>query len=615
MAEDAWYFFTDADRARMRAAAATPWGASIEAALRRTVAERLQHDMTVPAGEAGHFHHYFCPEHKRLLEFRWESPRAHYCAECDAELTGEKYDYAWIVFVHNHNLRYMQACRSLSVITGEAVHRERIRDLLLDYAAKYPHYKHHGHDMQPDAWYGGRMSSQTLDEGVWASEVAAAYHEALPVIAPAQRQTIETGLWRPMAATLLGNPARGNWQMWHNAGLAAIAVALGDAELLDTAINKPVNGYQDMIDSSVTREGWWDERSPGYHFYPLHAMVLTAEAVRCRGIELYDERLRRMFDAPLECVYADLSFPAHNDGWHGVSLRGQAALYEVAALRFAAPRYTEMLSRAYAGGERKSWFALLNGHTIAPNPAPLMLSSTCQPDAGAAYLRAASRTAVLKFGPHGGGHGHPDKLSLTIHNGARELLPDLGTPGYGVPDYTQWYRRTVAHSTVVVDASDQQEAAGTLLAFEARPDGGRVVAGCDTAYPGVSMERTVSLAGDTVRDAFVCAADSERLFDYVLILVDPVAVPADAEPVELEGAGYSRIERARRWPAPSHAAFAVPGATLTLTLPPFAELINGQAPGIPGAFNKVSTFAPCYPLIVRVRARAMEVRAEWVLTE
>lgn len=78
-------------------------------------------------------------------------------------------------------------------------------------------------------------------------------------------------------------------------------------------------------------------------------------------------------------------------------------------------------------------------------------------------LRSDTRTVVLKFGGEGIGHGHPDKLSIAIHDGKRELISDFGTSGYGVPDYLKWYKRSLSHNTVTVDAKDQKEVQEKLL--------------------------------------------------------------------------------------------------------------------------------------------------------
>ena len=124
---------------------------------------------------------------------------------------------------------------------------------------------------------------------------------------------------------------------------------------------------------------------------------------------------------------------------------------------------------------------------------------------------------VLKYGPHGGGHGHPDKLSISVHDGRKELVSDFGTSAYGAPDYTKWYRKTLAHNTVTVDGRDQSETAGEFVAFESRPDGGMVAARADRAYPGVEMSRRLTLKGAGLSDRFVCRSDGTHRYDYVLL--------------------------------------------------------------------------------------------------
>ena len=110
----------------------------------------------------------------------------------------------------------------------------------------------------------------------------------------------------------------------------------------------------------------------------------------------------------------------------------------------------------------------------------------------------------MKFGPHGGWHGHPDKLSITLHDGEREILPDLGSPAYGVPDHKLWYKKTISHNTVTVDGKDQAPSSGHLVRFENRTDGGTIEAVADSAYNNVKMRRIVDLSPLGLKDVFTC---------------------------------------------------------------------------------------------------------------
>ena len=57
----------------------------------------------------------------------------------------------------------------------------------------------------------------------------------------------------------------------------------------------------------------------------------------------------------------------------------------------------------------------------------------------------------LKYGPHGGGHGHPDKNNFVLYARGKVLFPDPGTRPYGSPLHNGWDKITLAHNTLVVD--------------------------------------------------------------------------------------------------------------------------------------------------------------------
>jgi len=172
------------------------------------------------------------------------------------------------------------------------------------------------------------------------------------------------------------------------------------------------------------------------------------------------------------------------------------------------------------------------------------------PSSGVAVLRQAAgdftrqpaSTAVsLSYGPYGGGHGHPDKLSIVVYAQGRQWIPDFPSMPYGTHWKAEWTAQTVSHNTVVVDGISQRPNAkggpnfpvdrtsdpvlGQLDRFD--PENKLVAASCDSAYPGLKLSRTVRLCGPCVVDTLdarpldarplAAAADGvSRQFDYVL---------------------------------------------------------------------------------------------------
>lgn len=80
--------------------------------------------------------------------------------------------------------------------------------------------------------------------------------------------------------------------------------------------------------------------------------------------------------------------------------------------------------------------------------------------------------------------------------------------------------KTLSHSTLTVDAKDQKESTGKLLAFKAYKDGGEVSAEAPDVYSGVTMERKLILKKNKLTDILTARSDEQHLYDYVLILTE-----------------------------------------------------------------------------------------------
>lgn len=615
--ESDYYFFTTEDIENIRSSSQTEWGRSIIEKLKETVDERREHSLRVPLLEGGHLHDYFCPVHNQVFRFDWDKPHAHYCSQCDKYWeNNNRFDWAWINHVHLQNRIYLTACMYLYIVTGEKQYAEYIRDMMLDYASKYQTYLNHDTSRKTGPW-GGKMFGQSLDEAVWASDACPAYMIAKPIMTTEEIRKIEDGYLTPCTDLLLGRRGSANWQVWHNSGLIALGVALQNDSIINVAIHDPECGYYAQMDRYVLNDGWWSEGSPVYHYYPLHAMLLSADAVRCRNINLYDEKLYKMLAAPASAVYADLFFPSHNDGWYGESLVAQAHLYEIAYKRYKNPFFQDVLSQCYRYTERNSKEALLNNTGIKIATAPISWPSVYFEDTGYAVLRSGNKTVVLKYGPHGGGHGHPDKLSISIHNGDKEIVSDMGTSAYGVPAFTQWYRKTLSHSTLTVDGKDQRETTGKLISFKVSKHGGQVRARVADAYPGVEMERQLTLHKDRLADQFTATSSEEHLYDYMLILTEEPVFAEEGEAVVLDDAPvYSYITNATKRRASTSVRCTVGNATLNISLPDARqfEIITGEAPGIPPGNDRVNEKYPthlCYPIIIRLQHKELKVETEW----
>jgi hypothetical protein len=279
----------------------------------------------------------------------------------------------------------------------------------------------------------------------------------------------------------------------------------------------------------------------------MSALWTLAEAARHNGIDLYaGERYRSMFEAPLALAMQDGSSPGFNDN-PGEGISTFADLYEIGFARWHDPRY----GRAARQGARKTLIALLYGAPeLPPSTLPLIQSSSVLlKEAGYAVLRSAEVTAAVRFGLHGLGHGHPDKLNVVTSAFGKIFGLDPGSINYGAPLHGEWYRSTIAHNTVCVDGELQGNADGELTHWST--DGRRTAfkAAANRVYEGVGLARSLHLNAAEVVDKFDCASDSEHQYDWAFhargALTTSLALHASPVALGQKTNGYQHISNVR----------------------------------------------------------------------
>lgn len=621
--QDGFYFISPEEIANIRKAAATPWGKKIIRDMETKVKERRTHDLTVPVEEGGHFHDYFCPVHNMELTFRWDKPKAHLCDACGKEYIGNnRFDRAWIYGVHFKNREYLYNCMYLYLATGQKKYANYIHAMLLDYASKYKGWMEHDSGRNQTYDHSGKAFAQSLDEASWGTRMALIYKTMKHIFTPAEQKKIEDGYLMPAARLLMARNGGGNWQMWHDSGLAAMGVALENDSIIDVALNRKGYGYHHMVRTMKNADGWINEGSPHYHYYPLEALIFTAQAVKCRGINLFDADLHDMFAEPVKGVYPDLSFAAHSDGWYGANLLSQTALYELASIHFPDALIRDVQAKAYAKKERLDPEALQTGRDIQPDATPLLLQSHSYNQSGFTVLRNGGKSLVFKFGGEGIGHGHPDKLSFTLHNGKKELISDFGTSGYGTPDYLGWYKTTLSHNTVTVDGKSQKKSKDRLLKYMPRKNGGYVEGETTTAYDGVTMRRAMDMDGNTISDRYTCTSKDEHVYEYVVIFNErPKLNLTGGRQVTLtESEPHKRLANAIAYGGERALTCRTADldVDLSITDGTIESIVIAEAPGIPanptvkdgpGAIKQAAL--KCYPLVLKIRGKNMGVEAKW----
>jgi len=503
--------------------ATAPWAKASWQELQAAAEKSLGQPVELPPRGGNWSHNYVCPTHgarlsqgRKLGPWQWEHscPVGRHVLRGDPSKATLDFDGNAIAGAHGRLAQQAVNHGLVFQVTGDARHAAQAREILLAYADRYLSYPLHDNQGRPGS--GGRVASQSLSEAGWLTTFTQGADLVWSTLSEADRQALEEKILRPALKESVLPRKLGihNIQCHHNSAIGSVGFLLGDETLITTAIDEPKNGYRVQMEKGVLADGMWTEGASGYHFYTISGLWPLTEAARHCGRNLYGPKLQSLFDGPLTLAMPDFVLPNFNDSGL-VALRSQADLYELALARFANPAYAPLL----AGSDRRGRFALLFGALQLPPAAQATAAgSRNSPASGYAILQHGQGVNAtwlcVKYGPHGGGHGHPDKNTFLLYARGEIVAPDAGTHAYGSPLHAAWDKTTLAHNTLVVDETSQKPATGKCLAFGQERGVDYAITEAGPAYPGVRFTRTVALLNSNLL-VFVdqVQADQPRTLD------------------------------------------------------------------------------------------------------
>jgi hypothetical protein len=548
-----------------------------------------------------------CPNDGAGLLFDPWSPDRHRCPRCGERASGERHHRWWARFQHLWLAERAAHLAAVAAFGGDPQAAKRASALLTAYGERYPDYPNSDNVLGPS-----RPFFSTYLESIWITNLVAA------AVLLREANALEDSAGRAMdqigeeAAALIGefNEGFSNRQTWHNAALAALAVWFEDEELLGGALGGPAGLLAHTL-QGFGADGMWYE-GENYHLFALRGLLVGLDWVRAADMDPRAEtevleRVSGALLAPALTALPDASFPARKDARFGVSLaqpmylelweagrgtpEGSAGLEDWLAALYARPAPAAEMFDSYlheagehAPSHRRredlSWWMLLSmapgthGDAARWQPRSVLLDSQ-----GLAVLRTGGRYASLECGVYGGGHGHPDRLHLTLHEAGVHWLPDPGTGSYVSRDLF-WYRSTLAHNAPRLDGISQPPGDAVCEFFDDAGEWSWV----QGRYG--DLRRTLVSGPEYLLDVLDLSGGEERTLELSWHLTGDLAVtsPGHWEPARLDDEFVRGVERLA---AETHGPVAVRATAadrrLTLALSGAAELLRCTGPGTPGA--------------------------------
>jgi hypothetical protein len=591
-----------------------------------------------------------CPDDGSPLRFDPWSPDAHTCPRCGRAQRGGRHDRWWARFQHLWLGERAAQLAAIAALGGDSQAAAGARRLLTHYGEHYFEYPNRDNVLGPS-----RLFFSTYLESIWLTN----YLAAAVLLRESDQLDASTatavGSLGEEAANLIGEFDEGlsNRQTWHNAALAALAVWFEDEDLLRRSVESS-SGLLAHLLQGFGSDGLWVE-GENYHLFALRGLLIGLDWVRSVGVDPLEEqpvaqRLEAALRAPGLTALPDRTFPARKDSRFGVSLaqpmylelwerggevvrsslddRGEdildwlAGLYSVAAP--PAETFDSYLHEAgvpapaHRGRADLSWWMLFGmAPTLEADPAGWQPGSLLLESQGLAVLRTGGRYASLECGGQGGGHGHPDRLNLILHERGAYWLPDFGTGSYVSRDLF-WYRSTLAHNAPQLDGVSQQGGDAICECFEAK----NPWAWARGRFGAIA--RSIVSGPRYLLDVVEFGADMEHQLELPWHLAGrlEVRVPSNWQATEPPGTFVRDAQRA----AADDEQVAVltrvdeSGQSLTLSSRGVSELVRANAPGAPDMGEStfllfrgegrvarfVSVLAPT-PADVRVEGEAIAV--------
>ncbi|MEO8000087.1 MAG: heparinase II/III family protein, partial [Gemmatimonadaceae bacterium] len=365
---------------------------------------------------------------------------------------------------------------------------------------------------------------------------------------------VRDALVKPSRDLIAGfHEGRSNRQVWNEVAILSASRVLGDDAAITNRLDSD-RGLFDLFANGLLDDGTWYE-GENYHLFAHRGLWYGVQLLRALNRPLPDaleSRYRAGFVTPFLGVLPDDTLPSRRDSQYKVSIRqwrfaewcelGNAHSLQQPKARVD-ERLVGTLHRLYnadeslalepqlrhaystADAERNepagslsradlSWRALLMASPELVAGSAWSPASVCLPRQGLAVLRRerGDMYIALEGGHTGGGHGHPDRLALTLQHKHSRWLEDPGTGSYVDPSL-HWYRSTLAHAAPLIDGASQDAVPAKLLAFEDRGGAGWICKRVENVKPGVNMQRTVVAGEGCVIDLLEWDADREVQID------------------------------------------------------------------------------------------------------
>jgi len=413
-----------------------------------------------------------------------------------------------------------------------------IKNMFDGYANMYPTLGMHPKDKENHP--GGKLYWQGLNEAVTLFYMIQSYDLTRGYLTEEERVKIEKDLLRPMAKFLSEDSYEvfnkiHNHGTWSVAAVGMTGMVLGDDDMVQRSIygsNKDgKTGFIAQLDHLFSSDGFYSE-GPYYHRYAILPFIAFAQAIENNEpeVKIFEHRdgiLRKAVTTLLQLTDEKGRFYPINDAIKSKTWESDEVVF---ATNIAYNQYKDasllpvikMMNKiSYTDAGVIAANAITDDTEDFYNRPSMFIADGVEGNSGGlALMRSPQNTsgqlqAVLKFSTQGMGHGHFDRLSLSVYDFGNEIMPDYGAArflnietkrgGRYLPESKTYAQHTIAHGAVVLDEKSQykgnvkysEEHVSHVVKTDMSSERLQVsIAADSTAYDGTKLSRSITMINE-----------------------------------------------------------------------------------------------------------------------
>ena len=463
---------------------------------------------------------------------------------------------------HKQNYRDMRNAGELFVITGEVKYANFVKTMLLGYSDLYPKLGPHpmAKHQKP-----GKLFHQMLNEAVWLTNVSIAYDCIYNWLDNDSRIKFEKNIFSPMVSWFTGRNKQEfdkihNHGMWACAAVGLYGIVIRDMELVKMALygtkKDGSSGFLKQLDELFSPDGYYME-GPYYVRYTIRPLLKFAEALernipKLKIYEYRDKIVKKAYYSAVNTTFPNGIFFPINDASKTMDIRAPGMVFGNSIINHRYENDQNLLKLCEIQGNvllNESGYITSKAYSKLDSNYKLSLKSIEYSDGkdgnqgGLGILRMGQgdeqSLLIMKYGVHGMGHGHFDKLHFIYFDQNKEIINDYGfsrwvnvEPKFGgryLPENDSYAKSTVAHNTVVVNMINQNQGNrkkadtvhGVRHYFYGEDEKVKIMSAKSYKhYLNVKMQRTMLFIDDdksefpVVLDVFRLESNKSNTYDY-----------------------------------------------------------------------------------------------------